>query len=72
MTRRANPDRKNTTIGGVPKSLKLRIRKFAKKDPNRSGTESDAKILERMVKFYESNNRPESDIPVATYNPKIV
>lgn len=68
MPKPQNPNRTKTTIGEVPKTLILRIRKYAKKDPNRKGNESTAVILQRILTQYEQDHPAPTQIPQPTYN----
>ena len=67
MPKPQNPNRTLTTIGGVPKSLVIRIRKYARSDQHRSGTESTASILERIISEYETDNTPPHEEAPSTY-----
>jgi len=67
MPKPQNPERTETTIGGVPKSLVLRIRKYADKDPDRKGNESTATILGRIIDQYEKDHEAPNVAPQPTY-----
>lgn len=69
MARPNNPKRSTTPIS-IPKTLKVRIRKFAKPAESRRGNESDAQVLTRIVEHYEKDHKPESESPKPTYNRK--
>lgn len=67
MAKPANPNNLLTTIGGVEKHLILRIRKYAKKDPNRLGNESTATVLKRIISEYEIDHPSDGEVPKPTY-----
>ncbi|NIT99628.1 MAG: hypothetical protein GWN01_01385 [Nitrosopumilaceae archaeon] len=66
MPRPQSEKRTKTTIGEVPKTLVLRIRKYAQSDKSRKGYESTATVLERIVSDYE-NSHPTTSEPTPTY-----
>lgn len=66
MAKPQNPNRLETTIGGVEKSLVARIRRYAKKDPNRLGNESTSTVLNRIITEYEK----EHPLPLEEQKPK--
>lgn len=68
MARPQNPA-KNTTPISILKSQKARMRKYAQPDVKRKGYESDAVVLERILRFYENAN-PSSELPKQTYATK--
>lgn len=68
MARPNNPVRTTTPIS-ILKSQKARMRKYAQPDVKRKGYESDAVVLERILRFYESAN-PSSEQPKQTYATK--
>lgn len=67
MPKPQNPLRTETTIGSIPKTLVLRIRKYANKDPDRKGNESTATILGRMITQYEQEHEAPNVAPQDTY-----
>lgn len=67
MAKPQNPERTETTIGGVSKSLVSRIRRYATKDPNRKGNESTATILDRIISQYEREHEAPNQAPQETY-----
>ena len=55
MARPENPNRVSTPIS-ILKSQKKRLRKYAQPDVKRKGNESDAVVLERILREYETNH----------------
>ena len=68
MARPLNPAKSTTPIS-ILKSQKARMRKYAQPDVKRKGYESDAVVLERILREYERNN-PSSEMPKQTYATK--
>jgi hypothetical protein len=68
MARPQNPNKVSTPIS-ILKSQKARLRKYAQPDVKRKGYESDAVVLERILRFYESANPANCD-PKQTYATK--
>lgn len=65
MARPQNVNRVSTPIS-ILKSQKLRLRKYAQPDIKRKGNESDAVVLERVLREYEVNHPANCD-PKPTY-----
>ena len=65
MARPANPNRITTPIS-ILKSQKMRLRKYAQPDQKRKGYESDAVVLERILREYETNHAINCE-PKGTY-----
>jgi hypothetical protein len=68
MARPQNPVKVATPIS-ILKSQKLRMRKYAQPDVKRKGYESDAVVLERILREYEKNH-PVNCEPKQTYATK--
>ena len=68
MARPPNPVRVSTPIS-ILKSQKNRLRKYAQPDVKRKGNESDAVVLERILRYYEDNH-PINCEPKSTYATK--
>lgn len=69
MARPQNPNTVTTPIS-ILKSQKWRLRKYAQPDVKRKGYESDAVVLERILRFYEEQN-PANCEPKQTYSTKV-
>lgn len=67
MVRPQNPERKETTIGQVPKTLIKRIQRYAQKSNTRKGFETVPQVLDRMVEEYEKNH-PTQERPRSAYD----
>lgn len=65
MARPKNENRVATTIC-ILKSQKARLRKYARPDVKRKGNESDAVVLERILRFYQEHH-PANCEPKPTY-----
>jgi len=65
MARPQNVNRVSTPIS-ILKSQKLRLRKYAQPDIKRKGNESDAVVLERILREYEVHHPANCD-PKPTY-----
>lgn len=66
MARPENVNRTSTPIS-ILKSQKRRLRKYAQPDLKRKGNESDAVVLERILREYEKNHPANCD-PKPTYS----
>jgi len=69
MARPQNVNRVSTPIS-ILKSQKMRLRKYAQPDVKRKGNESDAVVLERILRFYEESH-PANCEPKSTYASKV-
>jgi len=69
MARPQNPNSITTPIS-IFKSQKARLRRYAQPDQKRKGNESDAVVVERILRYYESAH-PANWEPKPTYDTKV-
>lgn len=65
MGRPNNPNNGSTTIS-ITKQQKRRIRRYARPAEKRKGNESDTRVIERILSFFEEKN-PTTSEPQDTY-----
>lgn len=67
MAKKANPERKNTTVSISKNPTHLLISQFRAKSTKREGNETDGEVVEKFAKFYAQHNKPINENGSPTY-----